>query len=71
MQLESRRSEGAALEADGAPVFAAAGDRADGEYRCADCGYGVTVRETLPPCPMCRGRAWDGTLAGMYGRSPV
>ncbi len=70
MQLESRRSEGAALEADGA-VFAAAGDRADGEYRCADCGYGVTVREVLPPCPMCRGRAWVAPSPSMYGRSPV
>jgi rubrerythrin len=39
--------------------FTAAGDRADGEYRCAECGYGVTVWTTLPRCPMCSGKSWE------------
>jgi rubrerythrin len=31
-----------------------AGARAKGEYRCAECGYGVTVYTELPRCPMCQ-----------------
>jgi rubrerythrin len=32
---------------------------AAGEFRCADCGYGVIVQRVLPPCPMCRGAVWE------------
>jgi rubrerythrin len=60
MQIESRRSEGAADELAGVCVFLAAGWRADGEFRCAECGYGVIVRSELPQCPMCRGLVWEG-----------
>jgi rubrerythrin len=30
-----------------------------GELRCAECGYGISVR--IPPhaCPMCRSRVWE------------
>jgi lipopolysaccharide biosynthesis regulator YciM len=35
------------------------GLRAKGEFRCAGCGYGVTVYKALPECPMCRGTAWE------------
>lgn len=60
MQIESRRSQGPAIsEAADAPVFVAAGRRAEGEFHCADCGYGVIVRNELPQCPMCRGLAWE------------
>ena len=59
MEIEPRQSGGAVLEQEGVPVFFAAGDAADGEFRCADCGYGVTVRLLLPVCPMCRGQAWE------------
>ena len=38
--------------------FWAAGDGAKGEFRCADCGYGVTVCRELPPCPMCGCESW-------------
>ena len=41
--------------------FRAAGDQAFGEYRCAECGYGVTVRTTLPFCPMCGGESWEAS----------
>ena len=27
------------------------------ELVCVDCGYGIVV-ETVPECPMCRGRRW-------------
>ena len=36
-----------------------AGQAARGDFRCTDCGYGVTVRRALPVCPMCRGGDWD------------
>ena len=35
------------------------GAKAKGEFRCADCGYGVTVYRELPACPMCRGATWE------------
>jgi rubrerythrin len=36
-----------------------AGVRAKGEYRCAGCGYGVTVYRELPRCPMCGSGSWE------------
>jgi hypothetical protein len=39
--------------------FAEAGSNASGEFRCADCGYGIVVQLVLPPCPMCRGAVWE------------
>ena len=39
--------------------FHAAGDRAKGEFRCCECGYGVAIVATLPNCPMCGGHAWE------------
>ncbi len=34
------------------------GTVARGDYRCAGCGYGVSVYRSLPRCPMCGGDAW-------------
>jgi rubrerythrin len=39
--------------------FFLTGTRAAGEYHCADCGYGVTVHDKLPQCPMCSGTSWE------------
>jgi rubrerythrin len=39
--------------------FLEAGSDARGEFRCADCGYGVVVQNVLPSCPMCRGAVWE------------
>jgi len=47
------------LESVGYAVFVATGDAAVGAFQCAECGYGVTVRRTLPLCPMCGGTAWE------------
>lgn len=66
MQLES---EGAALQANGDPVFFSAGTDAAGEFHCAECGYGVTVRRILPQCPMCRGLEWEEPTTSPYGRT--
>lgn len=43
----------------GIPAFGAAGSAAEGEYVCADCGYGIAVRRDLPSCPMCGGGVWE------------
>jgi rubrerythrin len=52
-------------ESSGRPVLLATGRRTKGEFRCAECGYGVVVRTALPQCPMCRGLLWeaDGPFA--------
>jgi rubrerythrin len=39
--------------------FVVAGTRVSGEFRCADCGYGVVVQRLLPQCPMCSGTVWE------------
>jgi hypothetical protein len=44
---------------DGIPVFLVAGMDAVGEFTCAECSYGVTVRRLLPTCPMCGGNVWE------------
>jgi rubredoxin len=44
---------------DGYVSFTSAGTRATGQYRCSDCGYGITIHAALPACPMCGGRTWE------------
>ena len=69
MQIESRRLESVVLPVAGVPVFLAAGSEASGEFHCAECGYGISVRRMLPECPMCRGVAWEEPMTSPYGRS--
>ena len=62
MQVQNgSRSSAATVVAreNGEPVFLAAGREVSGEFRCAECGYGVIVRSLLPACPMCRGLVWE------------
>jgi hypothetical protein len=60
VKVESGRSASQiAVPGRGEPVFFTAGEQANGEFRCAGCGYGVIVRRLLPPCPMCRGDVWE------------
>lgn len=47
------------LEAAGYVEFAAAGQRAVGDYHCSECGYGIAVQQRLPVCPMCSGESWE------------
>jgi hypothetical protein len=56
MQLESKV---AARETGDDPGFLLAGTDATGDFHCAECGYGITVRSLLPQCPMCRGLQWE------------
>ena len=29
------------------------------EFRCANCGYGISLSGALPTCPMCRTTGWN------------
>jgi rubredoxin len=49
--------------------FSETGARASGAFRCASCGYGVTVQVALPRCPMCAGTTWEASPA--TSRSPI
>ncbi len=40
------------------PVTLVHGTVTRGDYRCAGCGYGVSVYRSLPRCPMCGGATW-------------
>jgi rubrerythrin len=42
-------------------AFVATGARGTGQYRCAGCGYGITIHADLPDCPMCGGNSWEET----------
>jgi len=54
--FHGRVSEGA----DGFVAFLAAGEPAVGEFRCSECGYGISIsRVKLPLCPMCGGTSWE------------
>jgi rubrerythrin len=59
--IEREVSEGALAGALDDIAFHAAGEQAFGEYRCAECGYGVTIRTALPFCPMCGGGSWEAS----------
>ncbi len=54
---------------DGFVAFAAAGEQRVGEFHCAECGYGIVSRRTLPACPMCQGKAWEESLWRPFTRS--
>jgi rubredoxin len=55
----------------GHPEWAAAGEAAVGEFRCAECGYGVIVHRGLPPCPMCGGENWQHAPWDPFSRAPA
>jgi hypothetical protein len=44
---------------EGVQAGLVAGAAAKGEFRCAGCGYGVTVFRRLPRCPMCGAESWE------------
>jgi hypothetical protein len=49
-----------------AAVFAT-GTPGTGQYRCADCGYGITVCADLPLCPMCGSASWEAVPWAPFG----
>ena len=63
--IESSRT--GAMEESVASPFRTAGAAATGEFRCAECGYGIAVRSLLPICPMCHGLAWDEPSSTPFG----
>lgn len=60
----------AELADPGLAEFAAAGNPAVGEFRCAECGYGAVVQRTLPPCPMCGGTVWEQSTWSRFRLPP-
>ena len=50
--------------------FVTAGARATGQFRCADCGYGITIHAELPICPMCAGTTWEETEWSPFSNAP-
>lgn len=48
--------------------FVAAGAPATGSFHCSRCGYGVTVQQALPQCPMCAGSTWEAAAVSAFGR---
>jgi rubrerythrin len=36
-----------------------AGVKVKGEFRCAGCGYGISISSKLPRCPMCGTESWE------------
>jgi rubrerythrin len=49
--------------------FVAAGTQVTGQYRCAECGYGVTIHSELPVCPMCAGTSWEQASWSPFSRA--
>ena len=49
--------------------LSAAGDHVKGEFRCADCGYAITVCSELPPCAMCGCESWQAGLWSPLSRA--
>lgn len=47
----------------------AAGTAVRGAYQCAGCGYGVTLRSSLPVCPMCSGTSWEQASWSPFSRA--
>jgi rubrerythrin len=43
----------------GATSQLVAGVKVTGEFRCAGCGYGISIYGTLPRCPMCGTESWE------------
>jgi rubrerythrin len=39
------------------------------DFRCAACGYGISVSGALPTCPMCQTTSWDKTFKNTTIRS--
>lgn len=65
--IEGRHRSGEDLLAADFVPFSSVGEPAHGEYRCAECGYGITLRTTLPRCPMCGGASWEPRVWGTAG----
>ena len=65
---EQTQSSGVGSDADYVE-FRPAGSMAKGEFRCAECGYGVTIHSELPLCPMCGGETWEEAAWSPFGRA--
>lgn len=55
-----------------AQVVPAGSDVSAGTYRCASCGYELSVRsiQSLPPCPSCASARWNTVTGGDSADDP-
>ena len=55
-----------------AQVVPAGSDVSAGTYRCANCGYELTVSssQSLPPCPRCSRGQWNAVTGGDSAEDP-
>jgi hypothetical protein len=49
--------------------FQIAGTQAKGQFRCAECAYGITIHTELPICPMCSGTVWEPCAWSPFGNA--
>ena len=56
-----------ASEGDEIVALSTTGTPGVGQYRCAGCGYGITVRTDLPRCPMCGSASWEAVPWAPFG----
>jgi rubrerythrin len=71
VQIEARRTERTTFAGGDEPAFHTTGSAARGEFHCASCGYGISVRSVLPPCPMCRGAEWEAPATSPFARASL
>jgi Zn finger protein HypA/HybF involved in hydrogenase expression len=47
-------------------------DVSAGTYRCASCGYDLSVQsvQSLPPCPKCASNSWEPVTGGDAAADP-
>jgi hypothetical protein len=57
--LKGSSVKGESTTTDDYVDFVTAGTQAAGAYHCSECGYGITVHDELPKCPMCAGTMWE------------
>jgi hypothetical protein len=50
---------GVDVPGNSSPPPLVAGLKATGEFRCAGCGYGISIYSVLPRCPMCGTESWE------------
>jgi hypothetical protein len=50
--------------------FWGAGARANGSFRCVDCGFYLATVHRLPLCANCRGELWERAETSPFGPGP-
>ena len=68
---EMQRSEYSIASDDEFVEFEHAGAPVKGGFECSSCGYGVTITQQLPRCPMCGGELWERSPWSPFRTAPT